>query len=126
MKEYIEIRYQDGDLDIIFARLDKENALINDMYHAACQALESAQEEKLISVALIGSEKNELIAGNNIGDFANFYKGKNGNSQLGSLIKAIGSFEKPIVAAVPGIGVGIGTDFVAIFKIPTKFTKEPR
>lgn len=109
MTEHIKIEQQDGVLEIIFARPDKKNALTNDMYRAARAALESARHDKSIRAVLIGAEGNAFTAGNDLGDFANVSSGKGGEPQAGSFIQTIGQFEKPIVAAVPGIAVGVGT-----------------
>lgn len=88
---------------------DKKNALTNDMYRAAREALERAQADKSIRAVLFGAEGNAFTAGNDLGDFANVSSGKSGESQAGPFIQALGQFEKPIVAAVPGIAVGVGT-----------------
>jgi enoyl-CoA hydratase/carnithine racemase len=109
MTEHIKIEQQDGVLEIIFARPDKKNALTNDMYRAARAALESARHDKSIRAVLIGAEGNAFTAGNDLGDFANVSSGKGGEPQAGPFIQTIGQFEKPIVAAVPGIAVGVGT-----------------
>lgn len=109
MTEHIKIEQQDGVLEIIFSRPDKKNALTNDMYRAAREALESARHDKSIRAVLIGAEGNAFTAGNDLGDFANVSSGKGGEPQAGPFIQTIGQFEKPIVAAVPGIAVGVGT-----------------
>lgn len=109
MTEHIKIEQQDGVLEIIFSRPDKKNALTNDMYRAARAALESARHDKSIRAVLIGAEGNAFTAGNDLGDFANVSDGKGGEPQAGPFIQTIGQFEKPIVAAVPGIAVGVGT-----------------
>ncbi len=109
MTEHIKIEQQDGVLEIIFSRPDKKNALTNDMYRAARAALESARHDKSIRTVLIGAEGNAFTAGNDLGDFANVSAGKGGEPQAGPFIQTIGQFEKPIIAAVPGIAVGVGT-----------------
>jgi enoyl-CoA hydratase/carnithine racemase len=109
MTEHIKINKSEGVLEIIFARPDKKNALTNDMYRAARQALESAQQDKSIRVVLLGAEGNAFTAGNDLGDFANVSAGKGGEPQAHAFIEAIGKAEKPVVAAVPGIAVGVGT-----------------
>jgi len=109
MTEHIRIKQQDGILEILFARPDKKNALTNDMYSAARDALVHAQHDKSIRVVLFGAEGNAFTAGNDLGDFSNVASGKGGEPQAHSFIHAIACAEKPIVAAVPGIAVGVGT-----------------
>lgn len=109
MTEHIKIKQQDGVLEIMFARPEKKNALTNDMYRTAREALESARHDKSIRAVLIGAEGSAFTAGNDLGDFAKVSSGQSGETQAGPFIQAIGQFEKPIVAAVPGIAVGVGT-----------------
>lgn len=109
MSDHIKLHQQDGVLEIIFARPDKKNALTNAMYRAAREALENAQRDKTIRVVLFGAEGNAFTAGNDLGDFANVSQGKGEEPQAHAFIQALGRAEKPIVAAVPGIAVGVGT-----------------
>jgi enoyl-CoA hydratase/carnithine racemase len=109
MSEHIKLSQHDGVLEIIFARPEKKNALTNAMYRSAREALESAQKDKSIRVVLFGAEGNAFTAGNDLGDFSNVSQGKGEEPQAHAFVHAIGLAEKPIVAAVPGISVGIGT-----------------
>lgn len=109
MTEHIKLSQQGGVLEILFARSEKKNALTNDMYRTAREALEAAQKDPAIRVVLFGSEGDAFTAGNDLGDFANVNAGKGGEPQAGPFIRALGEAEKPIVAAVPGIAVGVGT-----------------
>uniref|UniRef100_UPI0030D99AC9 enoyl-CoA hydratase-related protein n=1 Tax=uncultured Marinobacter sp. TaxID=187379 RepID=UPI0030D99AC9 len=79
------------------------------MYRAAREALESAQTDKSVRVILFGAEGEAFTAGNDLGDFSNASKGKGEEPQASAFINAIARAEKPIVAAVPGISVGVGT-----------------
>lgn len=109
MTEHIKISKQDGVLEITFARPDKKNALTNAMYRAAREALNAAQTDKEIRVVLFAAEGNAFTAGNDLGDFLAVSEGKGEEPQAGAFIEALGRAEKPIVAAVPGIAVGVGT-----------------
>jgi enoyl-CoA hydratase/carnithine racemase len=109
MSEQIKLKEEDGVLEITFARPDKKNALTNAMYHAAREALESAQTDKAIRVVLFGVEGGAFTAGNDIAEFANVANGQAGELEAHRFIEALARAEKPIVAAVPGLAVGIGT-----------------
>jgi len=109
MNEHIKLKEEDGVLEIMFARPDKKNALSNDMYRRAREALERAQSDKSVRVILFGADGDAFTAGNDLGDFANVASGKAGEPQAGAFIRALGKAEKPIVAAVPGLAVGVGT-----------------
>ena len=109
MSEHIKINEEDGVLEITFARPDKKNALSNAMYHAVREALESAQTNKAIRVVLFSAEGGAFTAGNDIAEFANVANGQAGELQAHRFIEALSRTEKPIVAAVPGLAVGVGT-----------------
>lgn len=109
MSEHLKLNQEDGVLEITFARPDKKNALSNAMYVAAGEALEGAQTNRAIRVVLFSSEGGAFTAGNDIGEFANIANGQAGELQAHRFIEALGRAEKPIVAAVPGLAVGVGT-----------------
>jgi enoyl-CoA hydratase/carnithine racemase len=109
MSEHIKLMEEDGVLEIAFARPDKKNALSNAMYRAAREALENAQTNKAVRVVLFSAEGDAFTAGNDIGDFAKVANGQSGEAQAHIFIEALGRAEKPIVAAVQGQAVGVGT-----------------
>ncbi len=106
MTEHIRLKQEDGVLEITFARPDKKNALSNAMYRAASEALNAAQQDSTIRVVLFSAEGDAFTAGNDLGDFAN---AENSEPQAGVFIRSIIQAEKPIVAAVQGLAVGVGT-----------------
>lgn len=108
MNEHIKINQEDGVLEITFARPDKKNALSNAMYDAARLALEDAQRDRAIRVVLFSAEGSAFTAGNDIAEFANFAGGQASELQALPFIQALARAEKPIVAAVPGLAVGVG------------------
>lgn len=109
MTEHIKLKEEDGVLEITFARPDKKNALSNEMYRAAREALEGAQSNKAVRVVLFSADGDAFTAGNDLGDFAKVANGQGGERQAHPFIEALGRAEKPIVAAVPGLAVGVGT-----------------
>lgn len=109
MSEHIKLSRQNGVLEILFFRPEKKNALTNEMYRTAREALEAAQQDPDVRVVLIGAEGDAFTSGNDLNDFAAVNSGKAGEPQAGGFIQALGMAQKPIVAAVPGIAVGVGT-----------------
>lgn len=109
MDEHIKLNQEDGVLEITFARPDKKNALSNAMYDAARAALEEAQTNRTIRVVLFSAEGSAFTAGNDMVEFANFASGQASELQALPFIQALARAEKPIVAAVPGLAVGVGT-----------------
>jgi enoyl-CoA hydratase/carnithine racemase len=108
MSEHIKIRQDNSVLEITFARPEMKNALSNAMYRAATEALNVAQGNQKIRVVLFAAEGDTFTAGNDLADFANAATGKAEVAAHG-FIEALGRADKPIVAAVPGLAVGVGT-----------------
>jgi enoyl-CoA hydratase/carnithine racemase len=109
MTEHIKINQDGAVLEIIFARPDKKNALSNAMYRAATEALDAAQKNPAIRVVLFAAEGDSFTAGNDLADFASAATGKGDGLAAHGFIEALGRADKPIVAAVPGLAVGVGT-----------------
>ena len=109
MTEHIRTALNGSVLEITFARPDKRNALTDAMYRVACEALEAAQSDDAVRVVLFTAEGDAFTAGNDLGDFSRRASGQGEEPQARKFIKALGRAEKPIVAAVPGIAVGVGT-----------------
>jgi enoyl-CoA hydratase/carnithine racemase len=77
------------------------------MSRAATEALNLAQNNQEIRVVLFAAEGD--TAGNDLADFANAATGKDEEVAAHGFIEALGRADKPIVAAVPGLAVGVGT-----------------
>jgi enoyl-CoA hydratase/carnithine racemase len=109
MTDHTKIKQDGAVLEIIFARPDKKNALSNAMYRAATEALDEAQKNQGIRAVLFAAEGDAFTAGNDLADFASAATGKGDELAAHGFIEALGRAEKPIVAAVQGLAVGIGT-----------------
>jgi len=109
MTEHIKIKQDGAVLEIIFARPEKKNALSNAMYRAAAEVLDGAQKDQTIRVVLFAAEGDAFTAGNDLADFASAAEGKGDGLAAHGFIEALGRADKPIVAAVPGLAVGVGT-----------------
>jgi enoyl-CoA hydratase/carnithine racemase len=109
MTDHIKMTTQDGVLEITFARPEKKNALSNAMYRKASDALENAQTDNSIRVVLLSSEGDAFTSGNDLADFAGVAAGGREELQAARFIRALANAEKPLIAAVPGLAVGVGT-----------------
>lgn len=91
-------------------RPDKKNALTLVMYEAMAAAIESASKNPALRCLLIAGTPAAFCAGSDIGDFL---KRANGEGALGApilrFLYALARCELPLVAAVQGNAVGIGT-----------------
>lgn len=108
MTDLVKISEANGVMEIVWNRPDKKNALSNAMYRAATAALARATEDKSIRVILLTSEGDSFTSGNDLADFAAAATGGE-QPAAHAFIETLIQFPKPIVAAVPGLAVGVGT-----------------
>ena len=110
MTEYIKIANDGGILKLTMARPDKKNALTNAMYAALADAIEAAETDAAVRVILIRGEGDMFTAGNDVGEFAAIATGAvQGERHVGRFLHALARSSRPLVAAVQGRAVGIGT-----------------
>jgi enoyl-CoA hydratase/carnithine racemase len=95
-------------LTITMNRPEKKNALTHAMYDAMADALSIAVSDAQIRVILITGSGDAFTAGNDLGDFLNAPP-TGTDSPVLRFLRALSAAEKPVVAAVNGIAVGIGT-----------------
>lgn len=93
---------------IELARLDKKNALTAEMYGAMADALAAAEDDAQVRAVLIHGRSDCFTAGNDLKDFLERPPHGDG-SPVFQFLQRISSAKKPLVAAVGGVAVGIGT-----------------
>ena len=91
---------------IELARADKKNALTAEMYAAMTDALAAAESDPGVRAILIHGTRDCFTAGNDLKDFL---EGPAGASQALRFVSALSKVAKPVVAAVGGPAVGVGT-----------------
>jgi len=109
MTDHIKTHKDAGVLTIVMDRPEKKNALTDAMYETMADTLISAERSADVRVVLIRSEGDIFTAGNDIGEFAAMAMGGESPRNVRRLIHALATATKPIVAAVQGSAVGIGT-----------------
>lgn len=97
-----------GVMTITFNRLDKKNSITSSMYAAMADALAQAASDASVRVVLFQGHESIFSAGNDIGDFLN-QPPSTQESPVFRFLRGIATFEKPLLAAVAGPAVGIGT-----------------
>jgi enoyl-CoA hydratase/carnithine racemase len=103
----IETQRDGSTLIIRFARPAKKNALTIAMYERLNAALGEAAKDPAIKAVVFGSTSEVFTAGNDLADFmGNPPTGE--DSPVFRFITALAAFEKPLIAAVDGKGVGLG------------------
>ncbi len=89
-------------------RPEKKNALTLGMYERLIEWIDEADRDDSVRVLLIHGEGGNFTAGNDLGDFLQ-NPPKDESAPVFRFMHAISQMRKPIVAAVDGVAIGIGT-----------------
>lgn len=108
MSEHILISEDNGILSIRINRPEKRNALTAKMYGAIADALLQAETDRKIRVVFLTGTNDCFTSGNDVVDFMQ-NPPPDEHSPVVQFLHAISEFTKPIVAAVNGPAVGVGT-----------------
>ena len=110
MTEHVVIEKSKGILTLTLARSEKKNALTNAMYGKLADALEAAETDPGARVILIRGQGDMFTSGNDVGEFADIAAGgARGEQHVGRFLRALVQSSRPLIAAVQGRAVGIGT-----------------
>ena len=109
MSEHIKVEKADAILTLIVARPEKKNALTDAMYKSLADALDASEQDRDTRVIMIMAEGDMFTAGNDVSEFAAASAGGKSLQNVVRFIRAIAQATKPIVAAVQGRAVGVGT-----------------
>jgi enoyl-CoA hydratase/carnithine racemase len=126
MSDHILVEHSGAVLRLQLNRPAKKNALTSEMYGALADGLAEAAREDSIHVVLITGVPGTFCAGN---DLRAFVDPMETGEQVRRFLEQISTCPKPLVAAVDGLAIGIGTtlllhcDYVvaakeAYFKMP--------
>jgi enoyl-CoA hydratase/carnithine racemase len=108
MSGNVLIEEKDRVLRIEMARPDKKNALTGEMYAAMAAALASAESDREVRAVLVHGARDCFTAGNDLKDFLERPPHTEKSSAF-EFISTLPRFSKPLIAAVNGVAVGIGT-----------------
>ena len=95
-------------LTIEIARPEKKNALTQAMYTAMAEALTAANTDAGVRAVLITGQPGIFTSGNDIEDFMQ-RPPQGSDTPVARFMQALLDCEKPVIAAVTGGAVGIGT-----------------
>ena len=104
----IETSKAAGILRITLNRPEKKNSITAAMYQTLADTLADASANSAVRVVLLAGSAELFTAGNDLADFMN-NPPSGEDAPVFQFLKAISTFEKPIVAAVAGPAIGIGT-----------------
>lgn len=113
MSQHIKTATLNGVATIEIARPEKKNALTAAMYQAMADALRAAADDAAVRAVLITGQPGIFTSGNDIEDFMARPPGQGGSdvaeSPVFQFMRALLECDKPVVAAVTGGAIGIGT-----------------
>jgi enoyl-CoA hydratase/carnithine racemase len=109
MSDLVDVALEGGVLTVTMARPDKKNAITNAMYGTMADALERAESDSAIRAVLFQGDGDSFTAGNDLADFAAVSQGARGERHVTRFLGRLTAATRPLVAAVQGNAVGIGT-----------------
>jgi len=110
MTEHVTTEIADAVMTLTLRRPEKKNALTGAMYDALSDALKQAEADTSVRVVLFQGDGDSFTAGNDLADFASQARGESAvDSPAHRFIETISKASKPLVAAVQGNAVGVGT-----------------
>jgi enoyl-CoA hydratase/carnithine racemase len=110
----VNVEREGGVIVATLNRPDKKNALTGAMYRALTEVLREASATAEIGAVLVTGAGGAFCAGNDIGDFLAENRAATEGARTGpggEFIRTLARFDKPLVAAVEGPAVGVGTTF---------------
>jgi enoyl-CoA hydratase/carnithine racemase len=107
MAEHISVSVEGRVLIARMDRPEKKNALTRGMYVGLTEALRQAEGDGGVRVVVITGVDGCFTAGNDLVDFANARPGEASPALV--YLQTLAAAKKPVVAAVSGVAVGIGT-----------------
>lgn len=109
MSEHVEVERRGAVQVIRMNRPDKKNAITRAMYAAMAAALSAGDDDAEIRAHLILGVPGAFSSGNDLQDFMAVAMGGDGGMEVYDFLLALANSKKPLVSAVDGIAVGIGT-----------------
>lgn len=113
---HVRVETKDRVARIELDRPEKKNALSPQMYAALAAAFEAADADANVRVVLIHGQSGCFTSGNDVKDFLELERAP-GASPAAGFLRAIAAAKKPVVAAVGGPAVGIGTTMLLHFDL---------
>ena len=111
MDAHVLVERREGVLSIMLARPERRNAITVAMYSALADAIEGAASNAAVRLITIEGQGDDFTAGNDLGDFLQAMPepGSGQDIPVWRLLRALAKNQVPVIAAVHGNAVGIGT-----------------
>ena len=112
MSEHLIVTDDNSMRVIKMRRPEKKNAITQDMYRRMSDAIDTAQNNPAIRCIIITGGSGVFTAGNDLEEFLQESTAENEGPRASNSVKFLYSLAhnvKPIIAAVDGVAIGIGT-----------------
>lgn len=109
MSEHVRVEQNGAMLGVTLARPERRNAITVAMYAALADAIEGVTGDPSIRVITFRGEGQDFAAGNDLADFLSALPRDTTEIPVWRFLRALAACEVPVVAAVHGNCVGIGT-----------------
>jgi len=104
----ISVKQQSSVTQLVFSRPEKKNAITGEMYQQLADAINQASDDTRVKAIIISGAEGVFTAGNDLADFlAN--PNMDESSSVYQFLQALMHCQLPLIAAVEGLAVGIGT-----------------
>jgi enoyl-CoA hydratase/carnithine racemase len=115
MPDHIIVSDEEATRTIVMRRPEKKNAISREMFLAMSEAINSAQSNPAIRCLILTGRSGVFTAGDDVADFVQDAATKRDPAKARSsviFLQALVNNKKPIIAAVDGMAVGMGTTMV--------------
>ncbi len=109
MTDHVLVEKAGGVLTLTLNRPEKKNALTAEMYAALGRAIDEAADDRAARCIVLQANGDSFTAGNDLSEFAAFNAGESDRRAGNPLLAALARTSTPMVAAVQGRAVGVGT-----------------
>ena len=112
MTEELIVTSPNGVMEIRFNRPEKKNALTRAMYDGVVTAFDIGENDPAIRVIMLTGTGDTFTSGNDIKDFQQRAATRNA-SAASPFLTALSALKKPLIGAVNGAAIGVGTTMLA-------------
>jgi enoyl-CoA hydratase/carnithine racemase len=114
-RETIRTRHEDGILVVTFDRPGRKNAFNHQMWCELRDVMAEAHEDDAVRVVVMTGAGSAFTAGADLAEMAAPAADNIGEHGFSSCLDRFAAFDKPLVAAVNGVGVGAGLTLLLYF-----------
>ncbi|MDX2264670.1 MAG: crotonase/enoyl-CoA hydratase family protein [Hyphomicrobiales bacterium] len=114
---------------IRFNRPEKKNAISGEMYAAISEALTTGEADASVRAHVLLGAQGAFTAGNDLKDFMASGSLAQDIAKITQFLKLVAGLEKPLIAGVDGLAVGVGTTLLMhcdlVYASPESYFQTP-